>query len=177
MRARVRQIDRQGVMLDIEQFAPEQAEKWQGKDLDVDIKIHRNKRSLSANAYFYVLIQKIAERVKISTTAVHNMMLRDYGYIDPDLPIITLDADVDYLELDILHLRRFEITEDGRISYHVVRGSHTYNTEEMAHLIDMTVAEAKELGIETMTPNELERMKSLWQAQGRAPVQKEQGQR
>lgn len=34
----------------------------------------------------------------------------------------------------------------------VMRGSHTYDTDEMAKLIDGTVYEAKELGIETMTP-------------------------
>jgi hypothetical protein len=32
----------------------------------------------------------------------------------------------------------------------------------MSRLIDGTVFEAKELGIETLTPNELERMKNEW---------------
>ena len=36
------------------------------------------------------------------------------------------------------------------------------NKEEMSMIIDDTVNEAKELGIETMTPKEIERLKSLW---------------
>jgi hypothetical protein len=44
----------------------------------------------------------------------------------------------------------------------VMRGSHTYDTREMSRLIDGTVEEAKELGIETLTPEQLERMKASW---------------
>ena len=46
--------------------------------------------------------------------------------------------------------------------YRVYRGSHTYNTEEMSILIDGTVQEAKDLGIETMTPDQIEEMKQKW---------------
>ena len=44
----------------------------------------------------------------------------------------------------------------------MMRGSHTYDSGEMSILIDGVVQEAKQLGIETLTPNELERMKNLW---------------
>ena len=55
---------------------------------------------------------------------------------------------------------------DGdRVRLAVMRGSHTYNTREMAHLIDMTVQEAKELDIETLPPQEIERMMKQWDAQ------------
>lgn len=43
-----------------------------------------------------------------------------------------------------------------------MRGSHTYDTKEMSRLIDGTVEEAKELGIETLTPDQVERMKQAW---------------
>jgi hypothetical protein len=43
-----------------------------------------------------------------------------------------------------------------------MRGSHTYDSREMSRLIDGTVSEAKELGIETLSPAELERMKQQW---------------
>lgn len=42
--------------------------------------------------------------------------------------------------------------------YMIMRGSHTYDTAEMAALIDGTIAEAKALGIETLTPAQLEEM-------------------
>ena len=46
----------------------------------------------------------------------------------------------------------------------MLRGSSTYNTEEMAHLIDGLVSECKEVGIETATPEELSRMLELYEA-------------
>mgnify|MGYP003209610849 CR=1 FL=1 len=42
------------------------------------------------------------------------------------------------------------------------RGSHEYDTAEMAKLIDGTVSDAKELGIETMTPTQLKEIKERW---------------
>jgi 16S rRNA U1498 N3-methylase RsmE len=50
----------------------------------------------------------------------------------------------------------------GTVKMAVMRGSHTYNTAEMSRLIDATVEEAKELGVETLTPDQLERMKASW---------------
>ena len=38
----------------------------------------------------------------------------------------------------------------------------TYDTKEMSVLIDGTVADAKELGIDTITPAELQEMKERW---------------
>ena len=43
-------------------------------------------------------------------------------------------------------------------------GSSSYNTKQMASFIDYVVQEAKELGIQTETPDEIERMKALWKA-------------
>ena len=37
------------------------------KDIVLEAKISRNKRSLNANAYFHVLVGKIAEKLTIST--------------------------------------------------------------------------------------------------------------
>ena len=43
-----------------------------------------------------------------------------------------------------------------------MRGSHTYNTDEMSKLIDGAVSEAKDLDIETLTPNQIREMKERW---------------
>ena len=39
------------------------------------------------------------------------------------------------------------------------------DSKQMSELIDGTVSEADELGIETRTPDEIERMKALWATQ------------
>ena len=84
-----------------------------------------------------------------------------------DFENIILDDNIPWQKLDNIHLRPTAFTkvlDNGRLYrvYYVMRGSHTYDTKEMSRLIDGTVSEAKELGIETMTPNEIERMKQQW---------------
>ena len=46
--------------------------------------------------------------------------------------------------------------------YKVFKGSSEYDSREMAVLIDGIVSEAKELGIETLPNDEIERIKKLW---------------
>ena len=131
---------------------PETIEKYIDKDLDVTIKLYKEKRSLNSNAYFHVLVEKIAGVLKVTHTEVHNQLIADYGYQDQDIPPIIIDDRVDWKRLDSLHLRpttHTRMMDNGQLYrvYLVMRGSHTYNTSEMSKLIDGTVQEAKELGI------------------------------
>ena len=41
-------------------------------------------------------------------------------------------------------------------------GSSTYDSKQMSDLIDRLISEAKELGIETDTPEQISRYKSEW---------------
>lgn len=137
------------------------------KDLSIDIKQYREKRSLSANAYFHVLVGKIAEVQEISRTEIHNHLIAEYGCMDDDIKSIILDDDIPWQKLDSIHLRpttHTRVMDNGKLYriYIVMRGSHTYDTKEMSRLIDGTVSEAKELGIETLSDKEIERLKSLW---------------
>lgn len=139
------------------------------KDIEIlDIKAvkHRKKRSLDANAYFHVLVGKIAEVLTISKAKAKNMLICRYGQpqLLPDgAPMIyKTNAPEEFMwEQETLHA--IPIRYDGKaIFYRIYRGSHTYDTKEMSLLIDGTVMEAKELGIETMTPAELAEMKARW---------------
>ena len=53
---------------------------------------------------------------------------------------------------------------DGEMyrTYIMLRGSSAYNTKEMSRLINGIVSECKEMGIETLPPNELKRMMELY---------------
>lgn len=137
-----------------------------GGDLDIDVKRYREKRSLNANAYFHVLVDKIAKALKLSAVETKNMMLERYGTVDVEIGKILLRADIPYLKLTEIHLRatsEYEIHGETIMrAYIAVKGSHLYDSKEMSDLIDGTVEEAKSLGIETATPEEIERMKSLW---------------
>ena len=146
---------------------PQLFDRTKDKELNIEIKEHREKRSLNANAYFHVLVAKIAEIQGVSHSEIHNHLISEYGFMDEDIKNIILDDNIPWQKLDNIHLRPTAITkvlDNGRLYrvYYVMRGSHTYDTKEMSRLIDGTVSEAKELGIETMTPNEIERMKQQW---------------
>lgn len=134
--------------------------------LTIEVKQYRKGRSLNANAYFHVLVDKMAKVNKITATAQKNMLLSDYGALDAETFLVMKDS-IDYLELDYLHLRPTTQTKLGNDNelyryYRVIKGSHEYDTKEMSQLIDGTVSECKELGIDTMTHDELEHMKGLW---------------
>lgn len=142
-------------------------EKLKGKDLNIEIKQFREKRSLNANAYFHVLVDKIAAVLHSTHTEIHNWLISEYGQIDEQINNIILDDEIEWRKIETIHLRPTTATrvmDNGKLYrvYLVMRGSHTYDTAEMSRLIDGTVEQAKEIGIETLTPDEIERMKSAW---------------
>lgn len=145
--------------------------------LNIVAKKFRKKRSLDANAYFHVLVGKLADKLIISKTRCKNLLICRYGQqefledgkeylIKSTVPISQM------LEQELIHCQAFgcEYDEDGVewISYRVFRGSHTLDTKEMSILIEGTVQECKDFGIETLTPKELDRMLSLWQTKDSA---------
>lgn len=136
------------------------------KDIDIlDIKAvkHREKRSLDANAYAWVLMGKIAAALNTSKDEIYEEMLRRYGvlYEDDDGYItITVKNSVDMHKVD----GHWQLIKDNGTfkAYAMIKGSSQYDTKEMSSFIDGIVSEAKELGIETLTPHELEQMKAGW---------------
>jgi len=139
------------------------------KDLDIEIKQHREKRSKSANAYFHVLVNKIAGELNESDETVKTRLVIEYGTVarDDDGLVIgfKLPATVDVSKI-YPYTRLFDQrTENGKLfsCYLVMKATHDMDTKEMAHLIDGAIQEAKELGIETDTPEQLARYKEQWE--------------
>ena len=128
------------------------------------------RRSLNANKYFHVLVGKIADahNPPISKARAKNILLGKYGQreIFDDGPlIISVISEVDMLEREDLHCvaAGYGTANDKEFTHWaVIRGSHTYDNREMSALIDGTVEDAKEMGIETLSPDEIERLKALW---------------
>lgn len=135
-------------------------EELKGCDkLSFEIKPYRAKRSLDANAYYWVLITKLAKKISISNLELHNMMLRMYGQaeiIEGKAVYLTI-PDTEEAERKVnnatdYHLQATSQVREGNDgimyrTYKLLRGSHTYNTEEMARLIDGLVQCCKDAGI------------------------------
>lgn len=140
--------------------------------LDIRIKKYRKRRSLDANAYFHVLVDKLADKVGISKPRCKNIMIGRYGqpfFIDEnetkEAVIKTNIPENQMLENETFHCAPCGARMEGGtevIFYKVFRGSSTYNTKEMSMLIDGLVSECKEFGVETLPPDELERMLHRW---------------
>jgi hypothetical protein len=142
------------------------------KDLD-KLKItavkYRKKRSLDANAYYWVILTKLAEKLQTSKDELHNIMLGRYGQVDKDdegnSTIFSLRSDIDISKRYDLHAKPIGVgyvSEKEFTHYVMLKGSHLYDSKEMSILINGLVDEAKEQGIETLTPEELERMVNAW---------------
>jgi hypothetical protein len=107
----------------------------------------------------------------MSMARCKNHLIADYGqimYLEDGVPLIyKTNAPPEYIaELEEPHLLlvKTEIEKGKEVYfYRMYRGSHTYNTAEMSRLIDGTIEECKAQGIETLTPEQIERMLSAWQ--------------
>lgn len=136
----------------------ESLDALKGAELDLTAVKHREKRSLDSNAYLWVLCDKIAKKVGTDRESVYVMELERYGQFE-DVSIRT-DAVEEFR-------RHFKYTDtrytgDGWTVVRVFYGSSGYNTKEMSELIDGVVNDAEDLGIETMTPDEIARMNAAW---------------
>ena len=130
---------------------------------------YRETRSLNANAYFHVLVDKIAKEMNLGADEVKVQMVLDYGTIqtiggEPVIALLPKEAkSSDYYEYakwvgDCT-------AKKGKIysQYVCYKRTHTLDKTEMARLIEGVVYEAKELGIETRTPDELASLIEKWE--------------
>lgn len=155
-----------------DQNIAEAAQTFSGKDIDVKLKQHREKRSLDANAYYWCLLTKLAKIHGWSNAEAHNRMLRDYGQyerVEGQLIAVPL-PDTDQTEREVLSKMEYHLALSPKVTvmkgetkrvYLLLRGSSTYNTEKMARLISGLIEECRYSGIpdsEIMTPFEKQKL-------------------
>lgn len=131
----------------------------------VSLKEKKIRRSLDANAYFHLLVNKLAAKIGSSNDDVKTDLVLKYGTIarDEDGQIAAvMIPDYGNIE-DFTRYSRFIKTkeipkENGEMAtyncYILYKPTHTLDTKEMSRLIDGTISECKELGIETELPRE-----------------------
>ena len=127
------------------------------KVYDVEIKIHREKRSLNANSYCWKLCTEIASAINSDKDSVYLLMLKRYGVSDL-IPIsnqVPIDDYIKYYDI--------ESKTDKYTWYKIYKGSSKYDTKEMSVLLNGIVSECKEMGIPTKEDLEIERMVKEWE--------------
>lgn len=119
----------------------------------------RRHRSLSQNAYMWQIINEIGVKIRKSKEEVYLQMLKDYGVSE----IVSMLSSINprgffkyYEPIGTGIVNNKEFTH-----YKIYKGSSEYDTKEMSVLIDGVIQEAENLGIPTMTKEEIEKMRII----------------
>lgn len=134
--------------------------------ISIKIGAYRPKRSKDANAYAWVLIGRLSEKLNIAPAELYRRAIKQVG--GNYEVVCVLDAAVDKLcsswqkngigwQTDTMPSKL-----QGCTNVLLYYGSSTYDTASMSRLISIIVDECKEQGIETRTPEEIDKLLSLW---------------
>ena len=147
--------------------------KHKDKLYDLEVKEHRKKRSLDANAYAWVLINKLAEVMRIPPVDVYRQAIQDISGNSEIIPIKE-DAVEQFKQAWSRNGIGWLCRDMGRSklpgyrNLMVYYGSSVYNTKQMSDLIDYLIQDCKALDIETLTPDKLSLLMEEWSGRGYA---------
>lgn len=136
------------------------------KELDLRITEHRGKRSLDANAYAWVLMDKLSEKTGVDKETIYRETIKNIGG-NTDTVCLREDAAERFVSMWRekglgWFCETFTSRLRGCTNVIVYYGSSTYDTRQMSRLIDLLVQECKEQSIETLPPERLAAMKEGW---------------
>ena len=138
--------------------------------LSIKIGKWRNKRSNDANAYCFVLIGKLAEKLNIPKDEIYRNAIKQVGG-NYEVVCVKNEAVNKLCEGWQRNGLGWQVDTmpskiDGCTNVLLYYGSSTYDTAQMTRLINIIVADCVELGIDVRTPNEINSMLSLWEQSG-----------
>lgn len=152
----------QNITITVREDFGEQYDKLKDGEVNIEIKKYCKRRSLDANAYAWVLVDKIATVLRTDKADVYRQQIRNIGGVSEIVCIqnAALEKFRAAWEKNGLGWQTDTIPSkiDGCTNVVLYYGSSTYDANQMTQLIDHLIQDAKALGIETMTPLELERL-------------------
>ena len=141
---------------------PKDLIKWlleQDEEKKFEVQECKGKRSLSQNSYCWLLINKIANILRLSKEEIYLQMLEDYGQS------ILIPVKKDEKPNGYFKYYKYETSSilNGKEAdwYKIYKGSSEFDSKEMTILIDGIIQECKQLGIETLTPDEIAKLKII----------------
>lgn len=134
-------------------------------DKQFEVKDYKEKRSLDANAYMWVLIQKIQEIINVPKEEIYKDLIKTIGVYEV-VPIKN-EAVSKFCEA-WKHNGLGWITEttksklEGYTNVLAYYGSSTYDTKQMTRLIEEVLQECRQLDIETKSKEEINSLLRSW---------------
>ena len=134
--------------------------------LSIEVKPYRERRSLDANAYFWVLCDKLAEKLHKSKTEIYREYIKDIGGVSETVCIKNSAVErlcEGWSKNGIgWQTETFPSKIEGCTNVILYYGSSTYDSAQMNRLLHLITQDCAEQGIEYATPDEIARMMSLW---------------
>lgn len=140
-----------------------------GKTYVLTIKEQKRRRSLDANAYAWVLLDKLAERLREPKEDIYRGYIREIGG-NSEIVCVRSEAAEQLCE-GWAHngigwqAETMPSKLAGCTNVVLYYGSSTYDTAQMSRLIDLIVQDCKALGIETKDQDELDKLVKEWGAE------------
>lgn len=131
----------------------------QDREKIFEIKEKKAKRTLTQNAYYWVLLHELAKALKIDNDTAHKMMLERYGVYE----VISVLNGIDLT----CYFKYFEEIGSGTVNgkqfthYKIFKGSSQMDSKEFAVLLDGLISDCEELGIPTLTREEIAKLKYI----------------
>lgn len=131
----------------------------QDKDKIYEIKEKKQKRTLTANAYYWSLLNQLASVLRLNNDECHFLMLQRYGQYE----VISVLSEID------LHgyFKYYKEIGHGRTQgkdfthYKIYKGSSQMDSKEFSVLLDGVISECEQVGIPTLTPAEVVSLKFI----------------
>lgn len=134
--------------------------------LSIEIKPYRERRSLDANAYFWVLCDKLAEKLNKGKSELYRELIREIGGVSDTVCMINSAVERFCSNWQAKGLgwqtEAVESKLEGCTNVTVYFGSSTFDKAQMGRLLDLTIQECQEQGIPTETPDQIAEMKARW---------------
>lgn len=124
----------------------------------------RRRRSLTQNAYYWVMLNKLAAKLRMPDSEVHRNMLREYGVCDVFSVLQQVPVESYFRYYDVIG----HGTLNGKVFKHVkvYKGSSQMSSVEFSRLIDGMREECVLQGIDVATPQEIAEMRWVEPTEG-----------
>ena len=139
----------------------------ESKEYTIEVKEKKKKRSLNSNSYAWVLLGKLAEKLRIPKTDIYRNYVKEIGGNTKDI-VCVQDKALDKLRSAWESNGLGWVTDtlpskiDGCTNVILYYGSSTYDVEQMSRLIQLIVQDCKQFGIPTYDREELDRLVKEW---------------
>ena len=142
----------------------EEIGKWLFSECDknklYEVKEYNPKRrSLTANAYYWVLLRQLAVILHTSNEELHFLMLQRYG----DFTVVSVLKDIDVYPYFKYCKAIGTGIADGKefVHYAIYKRSSAMNSKEFSVLLDGLISECEEVGIPTLASDEVAKLKYI----------------